>query len=76
MAYHTSEGFEICGLVSRSKSKEILNAQLGNQYGLFTDMEVAMRVTKPEAVCISTYPDTHEDFAVKAFEICLQVFIK
>ncbi|MEO7313748.1 MAG: Gfo/Idh/MocA family oxidoreductase, partial [Ginsengibacter sp.] len=76
MAYHTIEGFEICGLVSRGKSKEILNAQLGNQYDLFTDMEEAMRVTKPEAVCISTYPDTHEDFAVKAFEQGCHVFIE
>ena len=76
MAYHTIEGFEICGLVSRGKSKEILNAQLRNQYDLFTDMEEAMRVTKPEAVCISTYPDTHEDFAVKAFEQGCHVFIE
>lgn len=76
MAYHTIEGFEICGLVSRGKSKEILNAQLGNKYDLFNDMEEAMRVTKPEAVCISTYPDTHEVFAVKAFEQGCHVFIE
>ena len=28
MAYHTIEGFEICGLVSRGDSKDKLNAKL------------------------------------------------
>ena len=56
MAYHTIEGFEICGLVSRGNSKEILNARLGNSYALFSDMDEAMKATSPDAVCISTYP--------------------
>ena len=76
MAYHTNEGFEICGLVSRGKSKEVLNARLGNKYALFDDMETAIKATKVEVVCISTYPDTHEAFAVKAFEQGCHVFIE
>ena len=28
-AYHTLDGFEICGLVSRGTSKEVLNKKLG-----------------------------------------------
>ena len=76
IAYHNMEGFEICGLVSRGSSKEILNAKLDNRYPLFTDMDEAMKSTKPEAVCISTYPDTHESFAMKAFENGCHVFIE
>ena len=76
MAYHTMNGFEICGLVSKGKSKEILNAKIGNSYSLFNDMDEAMKATKPDAVCISTYPDTHESFAIKAFENGCHVFIE
>src|SRR6476659_6693547 len=76
IAYHAIEGFDICGLVSRGNSKEILNAKLGNKYALFNDMEVAMKVTHPDAVCISTYPDTHESYAMQAFEKGCHVFIE
>ncbi len=76
MAYHTNDGFDIVGLVSRGKSKEALNAKMGNQYALFNDMDEAMRSTMPDAVCISTYPDTHEQYAVMAFEAGCHVFIE
>ena len=35
-AYHNHNGFEICGLVSRGKSKEDLNRSLGSNYPLFS----------------------------------------
>jgi predicted dehydrogenase len=76
IAYHNIDGFEICGLVSRGKSKELLNEKIGNKYALFNDMDEAMNATKPDAVCISTYPDTHESFALKAFEKGCHVFIE
>lgn len=76
MAYHTIDGFVICGLVSRGNSKDTLNAKLDNRYDLFTDMEEAMKATRPDAVCISTYPDTHESFAMKALENGCHVFIE
>ena len=76
MAYHTMDGFEICGLVSKGESKETLNAKLGNSYPLFNNIDEAIKATEPDAVCISTYPDTHESFAVKAFENGCHVFIE
>jgi len=76
MAYHTIDGFEICGIVSTGKSKELLNEKLGGNYSLFSDYETALEATKPDAVCISTYPDTHEAFAIKAFEKGCHVFIE
>ena len=75
-AYHQLEGFEICGLVSTGNSKVALNEKLGGSYALFTDFEEALNTTKPDAVCISTYPDTHEDFAIRSFENGCHVFIE
>jgi len=75
-AYHTIDGFEICGIVSTGKSKEVLNEKLGGGYPLFNDYEEALNSTKPDAVCISTYPDTHESFAIKALEKGCHVFIE
>lgn len=75
-AYHDFSKFEIVGLVSRGNSKVELQKQLGVDYALFDDYEDALLATNPDAVCISTYPDTHEDYAVKAFENGAHVFIE
>lgn len=75
-AYHEMEGFEIVGLVSRGNSKKELNTKLGADYPLFDEFENALAATKPDAVCISTYPDTHEDYAIKSFEAGAHVFIE
>lgn len=75
-AYHTHDGFAICGIVSTGKSKVVLNEKLGGGYPLFSDYAEALDATKPDAVCISTYPDTHEQFAVMAFEKGCHVFIE
>jgi predicted dehydrogenase len=77
LAYQSMDSdFEICGLVSKGNSKEILNEKLGGKYPLFNDYEEALNATSPDAVCISTYPDTHEEFAVRAFEKKCHVFIE
>lgn len=77
LAYHTMKSdFEICGLVSKGESKNVLNVKFGGKYALFSDYEEALNTTKPDAVCISTYPDTHEAFAIKAFERNCHVFIE
>ena len=75
IAYQSLEGFEICGIVSRGDSKNILNEKLGGNYPLFNELE-ALTATKPDAVCISTYPDTHERMAIKALEFGCHVFIE
>ena len=63
-AYHNHEGFEICGLVSRGESKNILNTSLNSNYHTFSDYKLAISETNPDAVCISTYPDTHEELSL------------
>ncbi len=75
-AYHTIGGFQICGIVSTGKSKETLNEKLGGGFTLFSDYAEALEATKPDAVCISTYPDTHESFAIMALEKGSHVFIE
>jgi predicted dehydrogenase len=75
-AYQTIAGFEICGLVSTGNSKEVLNQKLGGGYPLFSDFEEALNSTQPDAVCISTYPDTHESMAIKSLESGCHVFIE
>ena len=75
-AYHHMPEFQICGIVSAGSSKDKLNEKLGGGYPLFSDFNEALVATKPDAVCISTYPDTHESFAIKSFEAGCHVFIE
>ena len=76
MAFHMMEGATICGLVSTGKSKELLDEKLGGGFPLFNDYTEALEKTSPDAVCISTYPDTHEAFAIMAFEKGCHVFME
>lgn len=76
MAYHTMDDFAICGIVSRGKSKEELNKKLGGGYPLFDDYETALKASAPDAVCISTYPETHEPYAILALRQGCHVFIE
>lgn len=75
-AYHEFEEFEIVGLVSRGDSKSKLQQELGSNYPLFDEYETALNEAQPDAVCISTYPDTHESYAIQAFEAGAHVFIE
>ncbi|MBA4298947.1 MAG: oxidoreductase [Cyclobacterium sp.] len=75
-AYHHMSEFEICGLVARGDSKINLNTKLQADYPLFEDFDQALTTTKPDAVCISTYPDTHVEFALKALEAGCHIFIE
>lgn len=73
-AFHAIDGFEIVGLVARGKSKNDVDKELGGGHALFDDWKAALSKTKPDAVCISTYPDTHEAIAVAAFAQGCHVF--
>ena len=77
-AYHQlSDDFEIVGLVSRgAASRGKLNAELGGRYAEFADYHDALTRTKPAAVCVSTYPDTHAPYALAAFEAGAHVFLE
>jgi predicted dehydrogenase len=76
MAYKMMDDVDICGIVSTGKSKELLNEKLGSGYSLFSDYKTALDITNADAVCISTYPDTHEEYAIMALEKGCHVFIE
>lgn len=77
-AYHAlSNDFEIVGLVARSPaSRQKLNAEFGGRYAEFSDYADALARTKPDAVCISTYPDTHAAYALAALDAGAHVFLE
>ena len=75
-AYHTLTGFAVAGLVSTGPSKYALRDRLGGGYPLFDDFATALRQTRPDAVCIATYPDTHEAFALAALAAGCHVFLE
>jgi predicted dehydrogenase len=69
--------FTIAGLVSRGEaSRRKLNSELGSGYEEFSSYEQALAQVKPDAVCISTYSDTHADYAVMAMEAGSHVFLE
>jgi predicted dehydrogenase len=73
-AYHRMPQFEIVGLVSRGpKSRHALSQELG---GLpeFADYNEALVKTKPDAVSINTYPETHGAYARAAIDAGCHVF--
>ena len=77
LAYHQIAGFEICGIVTRSEtSRAELNAELGGAYPEFANFHEALRISKPDAVSISTYPDTHAEYAMAALDAGCHVFIE
>lgn len=74
-AYHRMEGFEIVGLMSRTiKSKPIPDELKG--YPLFEDYDEALAATKPDAVSINTWPNTHAEYAIKAMDAGAHVFME
>jgi predicted dehydrogenase len=77
-AYHRmADDFEIVGLVSRGPaSRQKLNAEFGGAYSEFDDFDAALAATKPDAVCISTYPDTHARYTLAALEAGAHVFLE
>jgi len=73
-AYHRIPGFHLCGLVARGESKRAVDQELGGGHALYDDWRRALAESKPDAVCISTYPDTHEEIALAAFAQGCHVF--
>jgi predicted dehydrogenase len=77
-AYHgMSADFEIVGLVSRGQeSRRRLNSELDGKRPEFSDYADAFACTTPDAVCISTYAETHAEYAIAALEAGAHVFVE
>jgi len=75
-AYHRLDGFELVGIMSRTiKSRDDIPAELQG-YPLFENYDEALEATKPDAVSINSWPNTHAEYALKAFEHDCHVFLE
>ncbi len=73
LAYETNPGFTITGLVNRSKPQ--LDAALAN-YPILPEYNVALKELRPDLVSISTYAESHADYAIAAMEAGSHVFLE
>jgi predicted dehydrogenase len=76
-AYHALPEFEIVGVVARgADSRRALLDAVGADYPQFADYAAALAATRPDAVSINTYPDTHAAYAKQAFAAGCHVFLE
>ncbi|WP_033069643.1 Gfo/Idh/MocA family protein [Thalassospira australica] len=75
-AYHALDGYEIVGICARSPIPAERLPDGFSDYPQFTDYFTALAETKPDAVSINTYTETHAEFAIAAFEAGAHVFIE
>jgi len=73
LAYHNNPGFEIVGLVNRSKPR--MDPAL-EAYPLLPEFAAGLRELRPDLASINTYSDTHADYAVAALEQGADVFVE
>jgi predicted dehydrogenase len=75
LAYSTIPEFEIAAVCTRSpESRSNLMSKLPDGTPEADNYETALAELRPDAVCISTYPDTHYPFAKLALEAGCHVF--
>jgi len=75
-AYQELDGFELCGLMSRSiRGRNDLPASFA-EVPRFEDFDEALAKTKPDAVSINSWPDTHAAYALKTFDAGCHVFME
>lgn len=73
LAYHRDPAFELVGLVNRSKPS--LDPDLDG-YVITPDFHEALTRLKPDLVCVSTYSDSHANYAIAAMEAGADVFVE
>ena len=73
LAYHRDPAFELVGLVNRSTPT--LDPALAD-YAITPDFHEALNRLKPDLVCVSTYSDSHADYAIAAMEEGADVFVE
>ncbi|MFB9985044.1 Gfo/Idh/MocA family protein [Mesorhizobium kowhaii] len=69
------DGFELVGICSRSVLGMELPPELSS-IARFNDFDQALGALKPDAVIVSTYPDTHAEFAIKTMRAGAHVFVE
>jgi predicted dehydrogenase len=75
-AYEKIDGFELVGLCARGIAKRDDLPESWARLPRFANYDEALATLKPDVVSINTWPDTHAEFAIKAFESGAHVFIE
>jgi predicted dehydrogenase len=73
LAYHRNPAFDLVGLVNRSTPR--LDPELSG-YAIEPDFISALTRLNPDLVSISTYSDSHADYACMAMEAGAHVFVE
>lgn len=74
-AYAAIPDFELCGIVSRGESGAELATEIGGVQH-FRDFDEALAETRPDAVAIASFAETHVPFATRALEAGCHVFVE
>ena len=75
-AYDRLDGYELAGLCCRSVAKRNDIVKAWSDVARFADYGEALARVKPDVVSVNTWPDTHADFAVRAFHAGAHVFLE
>ena len=73
LAYHENPGFEIIGLVNRSKVPVPAGLE---GYEIHPSFHEALKELKPELCSVNTYSDSHAEYAIAAMEAGAHVFLE
>ena len=75
-AYDGLDGYELAGLCCRSIAGRNDIVKAWPDVARFADYGEALARVKPDVVSVNTWPDTHADFAVRAFQAGAHVFLE
>jgi predicted dehydrogenase len=73
-AHAAIDGFELCGVVTRGESGAALADELDVEH--LRSFDDALATTRPDAVCIASFTETHVPFATAALEAGCDVFVE
>lgn len=75
-AYTQLQGFDLVGLLDRSKERaQKLSTELGN-VPLYSSLKEAVASSRADAVAICTYPETHYELTLQSLLAGLHVFVE
>jgi predicted dehydrogenase len=75
-AYHQLTGFDLVGLVAPSpRNRSKIAKELGD-IAQFDSLDEALEKTKPQAVAICSYPDTHVEYTIKCLKYGAHIFLE
>ena len=75
-AYHANPGFDLIGIVDRSGEQRSKLAKELDGTAHFESLEQLMKSSRPEAIAVCTYPDSHKQFVETALQAGMHVFVE